>query len=245
MNVVGLFAGDSNVFQEAGHLYPKNLVEIDEQPLVQHVLASQPLLTEPGTNFVCLIRAEENRRFHTADVVRLLAPRANVVEVPDKTGGAACTAMLAIEATDPDAPLLVLNGDVVIDVDVRPVLADFEARGLDGGIAVFRAVHPRWSYVRVDEGGEVVETAEKRPISDLATLGYYWFRRASDFWAAAQRMIVKDAHVDGRFYVCPAYNEMVLAGGRIGISEVAPARHHSLATPQGVAAYTEHLRHSH
>lgn len=242
MNVIGLFAGDSEAFRAAGHHYPKNLVEIADEPLIQRVVNSQPMLRSEATRFVCLVRREENRRFHTSDVVRLLAPGARVLEVPESTGGAACTAMLAIDATDPDQPLLVMNGDVVIDADVRPLLADFERRGLDGGIVVFRAVHPRWSYVRVDDEGYVVETAEKRPISDLATIGYYWFRRPADFWGAAQRMIIKDAHVDGRFYVCPAYNEMVLAGAKIGIAEIEQKQHHSLATPQGVSVYEDSVR---
>lgn len=245
MNVIGLFAGPSEAFEEAGHHYPKNLVEIEGQPLVQRVLSSQPLLQEPATRLVCLVRRDEDRRFHTGDVVRLLAPQAVVVHVPDGTAGAACTAMLAIDYVAPDDPLLLVNGDVVIDADVRPILDDFVARGLDGGMVVFRAVHPRWSYVRTDEAGHVVETAEKRPISDLATVGYYWFRRAADFWGAAQRMIVKDAHVDGRFFICPSYNELVLAGARLGVAEIDAADHHSLATPQGVVAYEDHLRRSH
>lgn len=245
MNVVALFAGDSEAFHDAGHAYPKNLVEIGGEPLVQRVLTSQPLLQDPENRVVCLVRGDEDRRFHTGDVLRLLAPRAEVLAVPEQTGGAVCTAMLALEKTEPDLPLLVMNGDVVLDLDVRPLLRDFELSGLDGGIIVFRAVHPRWSYVRVDDNGLVQETAEKRPISDLATVGYYWFRRAGDLWSAAQRMIVKDAHVDGRFYVCPSYNEMVLDGARIGTAEIPGQLHHSLATPQGVTAYEDHLRQNH
>lgn len=242
MNVVGLFAGTSTAFEEAGHQYPKNLVEIEGQPLIQRVMSSQPLLQDDSTRFVCLVRREEDRRFHTGDVVRLLAPKAVVIDVPDGTAGAACTAMLAIDHVAADEPLLIVNGDVIIDTDIRPVIDQFAACGLDGGIVVFRAVHPRWSYVRTDEQGYVVETAEKRPISDLATVGYYWFRRATDCWTAAQRMIVKDAHVDGRFYICPAYNELVLSGGQIGVAEIDASEHHSLANPQGVAAYEDHLR---
>ena len=52
---------------------------------------------------------------------------------------------------------------------------------MDGGVIVFDSVHPRWSFVRVDKAGFVIETAEKRPISRLATAGFYYFRRGADF----------------------------------------------------------------
>jgi dTDP-glucose pyrophosphorylase len=106
---------------------------------------------------------------------------------------------------------------------------------------VFQAVHPRWSYVKVDRNGHLVEAAEKRPISDLATAGTYWFRRAELFFSAAMDMIRKDAHVEGHFYVCPAYNELVLRGAQIGVYRIAREEYFSLATPQGARSYEDHL----
>ena len=103
------------------------------------------------------------------------------------------------------------------------------------------AVHPRWSYVRCDEDGLVVEAAEKRPISRLATAGAYWYRRGSDFVEAVMAMIRKDASVEGRFYVCPAFNELILRGLRIGTRHIDRAQYFSLATPRSVATYEELL----
>jgi dTDP-glucose pyrophosphorylase len=230
-------AGDSRLFEEAGHSYPKNLVEIAGQPLVQRVLDRVRDLGD----LICLVREDENRRFHTADVIRLLVPGAVVVEVPALESGAACTALLAIDEIDRDAPLLVTNGDQIVTRDLGPIVADFEGRGLDGGVVTFRAVHPRWSYVKTDADGLVIEAAEKRPISTQATAGTYWFRRGGDFLESVMDMIRKDAHVDGRFYICPAYNEMILRQLRVGVHEIERDEYLSLATPQGVDAYAEHL----
>ena len=38
INVIVLFSGPSNAFQQAGQPFPKNLMEVRGQPLVQHVL---------------------------------------------------------------------------------------------------------------------------------------------------------------------------------------------------------------
>lgn len=240
MNILVLMAGDSRRFEEAGYAFPKNLVEIDGLPLAERVLRQlEPLL--PRGRVISVVREEEDRRFHTADVVRLICPSATVVPVPALESGAACTALLAVEHLVRDEPLLIFNGDQIISRDLSAIVADFEDRGLDGGTIVFNAVHPRWSYVRLGEDGLVVEAAEKRPISTHATAGAYWYRRAGDFLDAVMDMIRKDARVDGRFYVCPAFNEMILRQARIGIVEIARDEYHSFATPQGVREYEELL----
>ena len=197
MNVLALMAGSSELFHEAGYAYPKNLIEIDGLPQVQRVIDSLASLLRPGDKLICLIQNEENRQFYTADVIRLLAPDAIVLEVPQPTSGAACTALLAIEHINNDASLLIINGDQIVTADLSKVRVDFEERALDGGIVVFEAVHPRWSYVRCDADENVVETAEKRPISNLATAGMYYFAKGSLFVNAAMETIKKDAHYHG------------------------------------------------
>lgn len=241
MNVLVLMAGPDDVFRDAGYAFPKNLVEIAGLPLVQRVLESLAGLRAAGATFICCVRQDEQRRHHSGSVVSLLVPDAHVVEVPGDTAGAACTALLAIERICDDTPLLILNGDQIIDADLATMVAAFEERRLDGGIIVFEAVHPRWSYVRVDANGGVVEAAEKRPISKLATAGAYYFARGRDFVTSAFEMIKKDAHVNGRFYVCPVYNELVLAGKRLGVHQIGREAYISLATPENVRAYEARL----
>jgi dTDP-glucose pyrophosphorylase len=241
INVLILLAGSSAAFRDAGYAYPKSLIEVAGAPLIERVVAACRPLAALDARFIFVVRGEENRRFHLGMVLRLLTPDAVVVETAGDTAGAACTALLAVDHIDPAAPLLVLNGDQIISCDVMPALADFQARGLDGGLLAFDAVHPRWSYVKCDADGLVIEAAEKRPISRLATAGFYWFARGGDFIDAARRMIMKDAHVDGAFFVCPAYNEMILARKRIGIRRMPAAAYHSLATPAAVQHYEEWL----
>jgi dTDP-glucose pyrophosphorylase len=239
MRVLALMAGDSGAFEVAGHPYPKNLVEIDGLPLVQRVVENLRPVVESADRAIFLVQQAEDRQFHTGDVIRLLVPSADVIAVPTLESGAACTALHAIGHIGRDEPLLVVNGDQILDVDLAGVVADFQRRDLDAGVVTFDAVHPRWSYVRCDEEGLVVEAAEKRPISRLATAGAYWYRRGGDFVEAVMAMIRKDASVDGRFYICPAFNELILRGLRIGTRHIDRAQYVSLATPRSVATYEE------
>jgi dTDP-glucose pyrophosphorylase len=241
MNILLLMSGGGDAFREAGYPYPKNLVEIDGLPLVQRVVENLSLLQESQNHLIALVQKEENRRYHTGEVLGLLAKGCTVLEVPAPTAGAACSALLAVEHIDNDEPLVIFNGDQVIDVDLRPLIGQFVERDLDGGIIVFQAVHPRWSYVRCNDEGFVIETAEKRPISNLATAGIYYFKRGADFVTAAKEMIRKDAAVEGNFFVCPSYNEMILRQAKIGVATIPRQAYFSLANPKGVEAYEHYL----
>jgi dTDP-glucose pyrophosphorylase len=243
VNVLVLMAGSDTRFAEAGYTFPKNLVEVDSLSLAEHVVKNTASLRGLGkVRFLFAVRREENDRHHTGAMLQLLVPDAVLLSVPALTAGAACTALLAVEHVDNDDPLLIANGDVIVDADLAAVVSEFQRRDLDGGIIVFRSAHPRWSHVRCNAEGFVVEAAEKRPISDLATVGLYYFRRGRDFVRAAKESIRKDAHVNNAFFVCPCYNELVLDQKKIGIHEIPTVAYHSLATPEGLQAYGEFLR---
>jgi hypothetical protein len=217
----------------------KALAEIGQRPMIQHVYDNLSALGR--CRFVFVIRRDDAARFHLNEVLSLLDPGCAVVQAEGDTRGAACSALLAVEHIAADEPLVIANGDQILAADLGAVANGFRDRGLDGGIVVFDAIHPRWSYVRVDRQGLVVEAAEKRPISRLATAGLYYFRRGGDFVTAATEMIRKDDHVGSSFYVCPSYNQLVLRQARIGVHEFPRDAYFSLATPRGVARFERHL----
>ena len=47
-----------------------------------------------------------------------------------------------------------------------------------------------------------------------------------------------------QFYVCPAYNELLLENARIGVHSIPRSAYFSFATPQGAQAYAAHLQKS-
>jgi len=240
MNILMLLAGDSRPFEDQGYLYPKYLLEVEGKPLVQHVV-EHIALSRP-CRYIFVIRKEDADRFHFESVLKLLSPDAEVVIAEGLTHGAACTALLAVELIDNDEPLLIVNGDQVVELSYDRAIDFFEQQSFDAGTVVFDSVHPRWSYVRLDKSDHVVEAAEKRPISRNATAGLYYYAKGSDFVSASKEMIRKDAHVGEAFYVCPTFNEMLLRQALVGVFRIPRECYHSLAAPQGVQAFEEMLR---
>ncbi len=241
INVLILMSGSSHAFKEAGYVFPKNLVELGGVPLVQRVLEHLAPLGAFDARYLCVLRHDENAKHHTGAVIHLINPAAVLVELNAETSGAACSALLAVEHINNDTPLIIVNGDQMLDADLPAMIRDFQGRSLDGGILVFEDLHPRWSFVKCNEAGLVIEAAEKRPISKLATAGFYYFARGSDFVLAATEMVKKDAQVNGLFYICPAFNELILRQRRIGIHLIPRKSYRSLATPADALAFNAQL----
>ena len=233
-------SGPDEAFRQKGYTYSKNLIELHGKPLIQHVFEN--LSSIPNHEFIFVIRKDEESKYHLRNVLKLLSPSCEIIVSDGQTAGAACTALLAIEHINNDAPLLIANADQIVEVDFADAIQSFQRQHLDAGTLVFDSVHPRWSFVRLNEEGYVIEAAEKRPISRYATAGVYYFKHGKSFVKAAMDMIKKDANVGGAFYVCPTFNELILDQAKIGVYKISRESYFSIATPEGVQVYEEHLK---
>jgi len=238
MNVLILAAGEP-VDPNAADPYPIWLSEMDDGLVLERQVKA--LSFDAKARFVFCFRRSDVERYHLNDIVGLMAPGCSVVEIRRDTRGAACTAMLAIGQMDLESELVVASATDHIDVDFAEVIEGFRKRGADAGVMTFESLHPRYSYVRTDADGWVTEAAEKRPISRTANAGFFWFRRAGDFFEALQQMILKDAVVQDRFFISPALNEFILEQKRIATFPLAANQYHPLKAVAQVEAYEQAL----
>lgn len=237
MNI--LFPAKQNHEFFKNSFFPKLLVEIEGIPMIQHVIEGVRALE--GRK-IFLFDEEDCFKFHIDEIVRILIPEEGThLSVRGKTGGALCTCLLACEYFNNGDELIIFNSDQVLDVDYSEVLNSFRAQGADCGVICFKSVHPRWGYVRL-EGEDVVEAAVKRPISPHAIAGFYYFRRGSDFMRAAQDTMLKDASVDGVFYVASAINEMILKHKTVRAYHIAPERYMSFYSEEKVEEFIKRAR---
>lgn len=238
MNIIIPIAGSNR--NTADTQYIKSLQEIERKTILQHVFeAIQPVKAD---HFVVVVKQEDVNTYHLDNVVKLLRPEADVVIAKGETLGAACTCMLAIDQIDLEKPLLIVGSDQVLTVPYQEIIEEFQRKDYDGGVAIFDDVHPRWSYVRLDESDYVIEAAEKRPISRNAAAGFYYFKKASHFMEAAKKMILKNANVNGKFYICPSFNELILEQKKIGVYRVEKAQYYNFNNPGGIEAYRTYLK---
>jgi HAD superfamily hydrolase (TIGR01509 family) len=205
LNVLIPMAGAGSRFQAAGYTFPKPLIEVKGKPMIQVVVENLNI----DANFIYVVQKEHREKYNLDTLLNLITPNCKIVETDGMTEGAACTALLAKEHIDVDAPLFFANSDQFVEWDSNEFLYKMNETNADGGIVSFKATHPKWSFAKVDENGLVTEVAEKNPISDIATVGYYYWKHGSDFVKYAEQMIEKNIRVNNEFYVCPVFNEAI------------------------------------
>lgn len=232
LNIVIPMSGTGKRFQEAGYAFPKPLIDIAGHTMIDLVARNlQPTSSHHRYIFVC--PREQYEQYDLYNIFKGATDnRFETVQLSDRTEGAACTVLMASQYIDNEDELLIANSDQFIDADINEFVQSARSGGWDGAIMTFKARHPKWSYARTDKDGRVLETAEKRLISDNATVGIYYFKHGSDFVRAAQSMIKKDIRYNGEFYVCPVYNELILEGKNIHIFEIPQEKMHGLGTPE-------------
>jgi NDP-sugar pyrophosphorylase family protein len=235
LQVVVPLGGKAARFQERGFTFPKPLIEIGSESMIEVVLKNLAPPNPHHFTFIC--RKEHLTKFYLGDMLRLLAPGCHIIPLEQDTAGALCSVLLAIDELKPGEELLVANGDQFISTELDSFYKACREPGIDGCILTFTATHPRWSFVKSDEKGQVTATAEKRPISKEATVGLYYFRRARDLVEGAEKMIVKGLTTSGQFFVCPVYNELILAGKKVTTHHLPDGAMHSLGTPEDVEMF--------
>ena len=225
-------AGAGSRFREAGFTFPKPLIDVKGKPMIQVVVENLGL----DANFIFIVQKEHREQFHLDNMLPLIAgPNTTILEVDGITEGAACTTLLAKEYINNDSPLFFANSDQWVDWDPVQFMYDMQETSADGGIVTFNSTHPKWSFAKLDEFGNVLEVAEKNPISDNATVGYYYWKHGADFVKYAEQMIEKDIRVNDEFYVCPVFNQAIEDGKVIRTHQAKEMW--GLGTPEDLALF--------
>jgi len=217
MNVLIPMAGAGSRFAAAGYTFPKPLIEVNGKPMIQVVVENLNI----EAHYIFIVQREHYDKYHLNYLLNAIAPGCSVVMIPGMTEGAACTTLLAKELIDNGDPLIIANSDQFVEWNSNECLYAFNADSIDAGIVTFESNHPKWSYAKLNEQGFVSEVAEKKPISDHATVGIYFWKRGSDYVKYAEQMIAKDIRVNNEFYVAPVFNEAIADGKKIRIKDAA------------------------
>ena len=94
-------------------------------------------------------------------------------------------------------------------------------------------------YLEINNQNLVVEVKEKEPISDIATVGIYMFKKGKFFVENALDMIVRNDRVNNEFYVCPVYNYLISSKKNIGIYNISFDAMHGIGTPEDLKIFIE------
>lgn len=205
MNVLIPMAGAGTRFEKAGYTFPKPLIDVNGKPMIQYVVENLSV----KANFIFIVQKSHREKYNLDTLLNLITPNCKILEVDSLTEGAACTALIAKELINNDSPLFFANSDQFVEWKSEEFFYKMQETDCDGGIVTFESTHPKWSFAKTNELGYVTEVAEKNPISNLATVGFYYWKHGSDFVKYAEDMIEKNIRVNNEFYVCPVFNQAI------------------------------------
>jgi len=236
LNVLIPMAGAGSRFEKAGYTFPKPLIDVRNKPMIQVVVENLNI----KANYIYIVQKSHREKYNLDTLLNLITPNCKIIEVEGLTEGAACTALLAKKFINNDKPLFFANSDQFVEWDSNEFMYKMNETNADGGIVSFKATHPKWSFAKVDEQGLVTEVAEKNPISDIATVGYYYWKQGSDFVKYAEQMIERDIRVNGEFYVCPVFNQAIEDKKEIRTFNIE--KMWGLGTPEDLRYYLENYK---
>jgi len=236
LNVLIPMAGAGSRFSQAGYTFPKPLIEVHGKPMIQVVVENLNI----EANYIFIVQKDHYEKYNLKYLLNLIAPNCKIVQVEGITEGAACTTLLAKEFIDNDAPLVMANSDQFVEWNSNECMYAFNADAIDGGILTFKATHPKWSYAKIGDDGFVSEVAEKKPISDNATVGVYFWKKGSDYVKYAEQMIANNIRTNNEFYVCPVFNEAIADGKKVRVKQIE--KMWGIGTPEDLNYFLENRK---
>jgi HAD superfamily hydrolase (TIGR01509 family) len=237
MNVIIPMAGAGSRFEKAGYTFPKPLIDVRGKPMIQWVVDNLNV----DAKYIFIVQKGHYEQYNLKDTINNFCPNNKIIQIEGVTEGAAITTLLAKEYINNNDPLIIANSDQFVEWDSDDFMYHCGASDLDANILTFKSTHPKWSFAKLNEFGYVTEVAEKKPISDVATVGVYYWRRGSDYVKYAEQMINKNIRVNNEFYVCPVFNEAIQDGKKVRTYNIE--KMWGLGTPEDLEYFLKNYKH--
>lgn len=238
MKIMFLMGG--NNIQKNQEDYPFYLTEINEKLILEkQINYCYPL--QPS-EFIFCVKLNDIKSYQVDSVIKQIVPSSYIVPINLPTKGAVCTALLGLDYLKNDEELIIMAVDDFIDDTGLEIINYFRTKNADAGVVAFNSVHPRYSFAKLNDKEEVIEVAEKRPISKNALVSFYYFKSANDFVECAKDVIRKDNPINGAFYISQTLNEMILRQKKVSIYKVSNDKFHPLKTEMQLAQYMFDLK---
>lgn len=235
MKIVITMAGQGSRFSKQGYQQPKHEIIAGKHSLFEWAMHS--LTNFFNEEFIFLLRkGAYNQAKLINELAELGIKKYQFVEIAALTRGQADTVMQADHLISEAEGVVIYN----IDTTVQPSYLTKEAvlKGA-GTIPVFRAQGKHWSFAKLNQQKEIIELAEKRPISEWGSVGFYFFQYWKDYKAAFHTMQEELFREYGEIYIAPLYNQLIREGKTLYPVFLPENSFASLGTPEELTDFIQ------
>ncbi|EIT7143529.1 glycosyltransferase family 2 protein [Vibrio vulnificus] len=210
-------AGLSSRFYKAGYVKPKYMLEANGNTLFAHSVNSFKKYFSTEL-FIFVIRDVcDTNSFVIQQLNEIGVLHYKIIVLENETRGQAETVYESLKNLPRDESITIFNIDTF-----RPnfIFPDFD-ESIDGYLEVFIGDGENWSFAKTENENstKVIETAEKRKISNYCCTGLYYFKTIESYLDSYLKYIDLpfDEWEKGELYIAPLYNSLIRDGKNIHV----------------------------
>lgn len=234
MKIIITMAGRGSRFKKVGINKPKHEIIVRNKTLFEWSMLS--LINFFDEEFIFLVQNDGYDKEELSRLCRILGiNKFKFVEIFDLTDGQGRTVMYAAPFMKDSDDFLVYNIDTHIK---NEKLNKSVMKGNDGHIAIFKAEGSQWSFVQLDNNKKyVINVSEKERISDLATVGAYYFASWGKYVEIIESFgeeIILDFN---ELYIAPMYNYLIGNKNKVSYSLLEENDLMTMGTPSEIEVH--------
>ena len=205
--------GAGSRFFKDGFVMPKPLIELKGKPFFYWATKCMSQCVDvQDITFVVL--QEHINEFKIDTEIKKYFPDANIVVIPHLLKGAVLTCMEGVKEITDNNPIIFNDCDHIFKCEEFYNYCNsgnFEEN--DGALLSFESNDPKFSFLKLDENGYVIETVEKVVVSNNAICGAYYFKNKDLFLEMSNEYLEKCNYSE--YFVSGVYNIMAEHGKKI------------------------------
>jgi len=209
MNILIPMAGLGSRFNINIYKYPKPYIILKEKSMIEEAIESLDI----RGNIILIVSMEQLKKYERArEVINNLKKsydNLKVIESNKKLEGAASTCLEAKKYINNSKGLLIANCDQIMKWDGEEFRNYLIKNNDDGVIVTYTSTSPKNSYIQLNNNNKVIKVVEKKVISNIATVGLYYWKEGRMFINDCEDMVSKKIKELDEYYVAPVYNESI------------------------------------
>ena len=236
-------SGFGERFRRAGYKVPKPLIDIDNQPIIAHVINMFP--GENDFLFICNENHLANPTYNMRNILKKHCPSGRIVGIPAHKLGPVHAVLQVKDLIDPNRPVIVNYCDFTCYWNWQHFKNFVSTSSCQGAVSAYKGFHPHtlgstyYAYIKQDQGW-MIDIQEKQPYTDnrmeeYASSGAYYFSSGNLMIDSFQYLVDRKLLVGGEYYVSLVYKSIIANGGKVA---VYPLQHFmQWGTPDDVMEY--------
>ena len=227
INLIIPMAGGGTRFKKEGIEMPKPLIDLNGKPFF--FWAAQSIVKFLKVEKLIFIVLREHVEKHEIDKKILeYYPEAQLKVIDKVLNGAVLTCLEGVELIDNDNPILFNDCDhTFLSDSFYKYCLKKDFTNIDGALLTFTSNDEKYSYISFDKKNNVIETKEKKVISNQAICGAYYFRNKEIFKISANEYLHNCSYEE--YFMSGIYN--IIIKNKMKIKSFSTDLHISFGTP--------------